>query len=242
MSVLAASSPIPRYLRVAQLLRQRIEKGVWRPDDRLPSLESLMQEFDIARVTARQAISLLAQDGLVESARGKGTVVKAVHPKSRRLRVETSLAEMAKAYRNDTPSLTLIDESLQRPPQVAAEDGELVGQYRHLRRVHSRENRPYCVISIYLDQEIFNLAPDRFRKETIIPVMLDLNTVPIHRAKQTLRITSADIETSELMEIPLNAPVAEVRRIFLNPRNQVIYLGEITYRADFIDFEMDLKV
>ncbi len=242
MSVLAASSPIPRYLRVAQLLRQRIEKGVWMPEERLPSLELLMKEFDVARVTARQAIQLLAQDGLVETARGKGTVVKAARQRSKRLRVETSLTEMAKAYRNDTPSLTLIDESLTQPPRLVTEDGELTRSYRHLRRVHSREDRPYCVISIYLDQEIFDRAPDRFRKETIIPVMLDLNEVDIKRAKQTLRISSADIETSRLLAIPVNAAVAEVRRVFLNSKNQVVYLGEITYRADFIDFEMDLKV
>lgn len=242
MSVLAASSPIPRYLRVAQLLRQRIEKGVWMPNERLPSLESLMKEFDVARVTARQAIQLLAQDGLVETARGRGTVVKAARPRSKRLRVETSLTEMAGAYRNDTPSLTLIDESLTQPPRLVNEDGELTRSYRHLRRVHSREDRPYCVISIYLDQEIFDRAPDRFRQETIIPVMLDLTGVDIKRAKQTLRISSADIETSRLLEIPVNAPVAEVRRVFLSSKNHVIYLGEITYRADFIDFEMDLKV
>lgn len=242
MSVLAASSPIPRYLRVAQLLRQRIEKGVWMPNERLPSLELLMREFDVARVTARQAIQLLAQDGLVETARGKGTVVKAARHRSKRLRLETSLTEMAKAYRNDTPSLTLIDESLSQPPRLVNEDGELAHSYRHLRRVHSRENRPYCVISIYLDQAIFDRSPDRFRRETIIPVMLDLKGVDIKRAKQTLTISSADIETSRLLEIPVNAAVAEVRRVFLNSKNQMIYLGEITYRADFIDFEMDLKV
>jgi GntR family transcriptional regulator len=242
MSILAASSPIPRYLRVAQLLRQRIEKGVWQPDERLPSLEALMEEFDIARVTARQAISLLAKDGLVEAARGKGTVVKAVHPQAKRLQVETSLADMARAYRDDKPTLTLVDESIRKPPQLAAEDAKLVSQYRHLRRVHARDEKLYCVISVFLDEEIFNLAPERFRHETVIPVMLDLKPVQIKRAKQTLRISSADIEASRLMEIPLNAPVAEVRRIFLNRSNQVIYFAEITYRADFIDFEMDLKV
>lgn len=242
MPVLVATNPVPRYLRVAQLLRQRIEKGVWQPNSRLPTLESLMQEFEIARVTARQAIKLLAQDGIVESARGKGITVKAAYPKAKRLRVETSLVEMANAYRCDTPSLTLIDESTRRPAQLTSEDGLLLDEYRHLRRVHTREAQPYCVISIFLDRKIFDLAPKRFRKETVIPVMLDLKTVHIRSAKQTLRISSADIEMSRLMTIPLNAPVAEVRRIFLNQKNQVIYFGEITYRADFIDFEMDLKV
>ena len=54
MPVLASGNPVPRYARLAQLLRQRIDKGVWKPGEQLPRLEDLMQEFDVARVTVRQ--------------------------------------------------------------------------------------------------------------------------------------------------------------------------------------------
>jgi GntR family transcriptional regulator len=41
--------------------------------------------------------------------------------------------------------------------------------------------------------------------------------------------------------LPLNAPVAEVRRVCRSPDGTVIYLGEVTYRGDYIHLEMDLK-
>jgi GntR family transcriptional regulator len=41
--------------------------------------------------------------------------------------------------------------------------------------------------------------------------------------------------------VPVNAPVAEVRRVFTDKKRRVIYLGEVTYRGDFIHVEMDLK-
>ena len=64
MSLLSAGDPVPRYARLAQLLRQRIDKGFWKPGERLPRLEALMAEFDVARVTARQAVDPpLAWDG-----------------------------------------------------------------------------------------------------------------------------------------------------------------------------------
>lgn len=78
MSVLSSGNPVPRYLRLAQLLRQRIEKGVWVSGEHLPKLEDLMAEFDVARVTVRQAIALLSQEGLVSAVRGKGTIVQAL--------------------------------------------------------------------------------------------------------------------------------------------------------------------
>ncbi|RYF34475.1 MAG: GntR family transcriptional regulator, partial [Comamonadaceae bacterium] len=60
-----SDSPIPRYLQVADLLRQRIARGIWAHGDRLPSLDALGVEFGVARVTVRQSIELLARDGLV---------------------------------------------------------------------------------------------------------------------------------------------------------------------------------
>jgi GntR family transcriptional regulator len=58
MSNLSSSSPVPLYLPVADTLRQRIERGVWAAGSLLPTLEALAQEFDVARVSARQAVQL----------------------------------------------------------------------------------------------------------------------------------------------------------------------------------------
>ena len=46
-------SPIPLYLQLADVLRQRISRGVWPAGTMLPSIESLMTEFSVSRVTVR---------------------------------------------------------------------------------------------------------------------------------------------------------------------------------------------
>lgn len=242
MTVLDRADPVPRYARLAQLLRQRIEKGLWKPGERLPRLEDLMAEFDVARVTARQAVGILAREGWVDVGRGRGTLVQDRAAAGRTLHLETSLAALAEAYRSDKPTLSLIDERSTAPPQAALEWGQPAKAYRHLRRVHSREGEPYCVISIHLDEEIFRLAPKRFRKETIIPVLVELPQVKIVHAHQTLRISVADVETARLLGMPVNSAVAEVVRAFRDGDQRVIYVAEIAYRADFIRFQMDLKV
>jgi GntR family transcriptional regulator len=65
--------------------------------------------------------------------------------------------------------------------------------------------------------------------------------VEIAKARQTLTIGSADVDTAELLRVPVNAPIAEVRRVFNAPDGTVIYLAEVTYRGDFVRLEMDLK-
>jgi GntR family transcriptional regulator len=75
----------------------------------------------------------------------------------------------------------------------------------------------------------------------VIPVLLELPGVTIARARQTLDIGTADVTVARLLDIPANAPVAEVRRICQDPGGTVIYLGEVTYRGDYIHLDMDLK-
>lgn len=232
-------SPVPRYAQLADLLRQRIARGVWKEGELLPSLDALVAEFGVARVTVRQAIHRLSRENLVSPQRGRGTFVTARASTERPLRLETNLRELADVYRQDKPKLTLIEDTAAMPA-LRERDGTPAPGYRFLRRVHSRRDVAYCVIAIHLDERVFRLAPRRFRKETVIPVLLELPQVQIARAWQTLSIASADLEIAQLLDLPLNAPVAEVRRVVTAPDGTVLYLGEITYRGDYIHLEMDL--
>ena len=234
------NAEVPLYVQLAELFRQRILKGVWREGEKMPSLEQLVQEFEVARVTVRQAVERLARDGLVLPQRGRGTFVTGAPRANRWLRVETTLQNLSDVYRDTHPTILNIDEST-RSPLLAAEDGVPAPRYVYMRRVHERDGRPYCVIDIYLDAEIFARHPARFRKATVIPLLLAMPSVKIVTARQVLTISTADLEVARHLGISVNAPVADVRRVFTGPKRRVIYLGEVTYRGDFVHVEFDLK-
>jgi len=234
------ASPLPRYLQLADLFRHRIARGFWRDGERLPTLEALMREFEVARVTVRQAVEVLSREGLLSAQQGRGTFVTGTVRQERPLRLHTTLRDLAEVYRHDRPKLTLIDEA-KAVPALGAHEGTPAPGYQFMRRVHSRGDEPYCVISIYLDRRVFRMAPKRFRTETVVPVLMDLRQVKIAKATQTLVISSADVEVASHLGIAINAPVAEVRRVCLDPDGVVVYLGEVTYRGDFIRLEMDLE-
>jgi GntR family transcriptional regulator len=234
------STPIPRYLQLAELVRQRVAKGHWPPGSTLPSIEHLMQEFDVARVTVRQAIALLAEEGLLSPQRGRGTFVTGKPGARRQLRVETTLDDLVAMYSGDRPDHATLAEAV-ADPTLSDKDGIKAPKYYYLRRVHSRNGERYCVISIYIDLRVFRRAPARFRRELALPVLTSLPGLKIAGARQTLTISTADVETSRLLGIPVNAPVGEVRRVMCGPDRTVIYLAEVTYRGDYIHQEMDLK-
>mgnify|MGYP001615492569 CR=1 FL=1 len=198
---------IPRYIQLADLFRQRIARGVWPPGHKLPSLEELVKEFDVARVTMRQAVDRLAREGLVSPQQGRGTMVTGKAGPERWLSVQTTLDDLHAVYLDTKPQLTHLGESIAMPV-LGEKDGKPAQKYRHMRRMHAREGVPYCVISLYLDERIFRRAAERFRREIVISVLRKLRGVKVAKARQTLTIGSADVEVASLLKIPINAPVA----------------------------------
>jgi GntR family transcriptional regulator len=239
MQSLSQTSPLPLYAQLADVLRQRIGRSVWQEGDRLPSVEDLSREFTVARVTVRQAIEVLQRDGLVRAKQGRGTFVTRQKGAEKRLQVQTTLGQLVSMLQGDRPRLLNISEAI-ATPSLKDTDGKPAATYVYLRRVHFRDDTPYCVISIYLDETVFRQAPERFRNELMIPILASFPGVQIAYAHQTLTIGTADAETAAHLRVPANAPVAEVRRVFRAPDGTVIYLGEVTYRGDLVQLEMDL--
>src|SRR5215469_10819653 len=68
---------LPLYAQVEQVIIDRIANGSWPAGSRLPSEDSLVQQYAVSRTTIRGAIQSLVQRGLVEIRRGKGTFVTA---------------------------------------------------------------------------------------------------------------------------------------------------------------------
>lgn len=68
-------SDVPPYQQVANRLREQIQAGELAPRTRLPSIERLVQEEGIARLTARKALAVLVDEGYARRVSGLGTFV-----------------------------------------------------------------------------------------------------------------------------------------------------------------------
>ena len=66
----------PAYAQLANILRRQIAEGAFRPGDQLPSEAQLCRTYGISPMTVRRSINLLSDQGVVNTAQGKGTFVK----------------------------------------------------------------------------------------------------------------------------------------------------------------------
>jgi GntR family transcriptional regulator len=68
-------APEPPYRQIAAWLRARIEVGEFPPDVPLPSETELRETFEVSRDTARRAVAVLRDEGLIVTVPQRGSYV-----------------------------------------------------------------------------------------------------------------------------------------------------------------------
>ena len=76
MTAVDKSSPLPAYFQVAEDLRRRIREAEWTTGAKIAPELALAREYEVSRVTVRQALAELVKDDLLERKRGSGTYVR----------------------------------------------------------------------------------------------------------------------------------------------------------------------
>ena len=71
------STGAPLYQQIFVILQNKIQSGELVPGDAVAGEQELCAEFGVSRITARRALNELAERGLVERQRGRGTRVLA---------------------------------------------------------------------------------------------------------------------------------------------------------------------
>ncbi|MFF0745168.1 GntR family transcriptional regulator [Streptomyces sp. NPDC004111] len=91
----------PPYLRIADVLRQRIADHEWAPGDRLPSRAQIAQECGVGENVVRRAQELLISQGALEGRAGSGTYVAAPRERVRVVRSSAREQPAGSPFRSD---------------------------------------------------------------------------------------------------------------------------------------------
>lgn len=137
----------PKYLRIHADLRDRITGGQWPAGTSLPAQRDLASEFGVSIMTLRQALQLLADDGLIAARHGSGTYVAARYEYD--LGHLRSFAADLAAQGAEIRTRLLASEVIAPADEVSARLGD-PGQVLQLRRLRLAGERPLIVQTSYL--------------------------------------------------------------------------------------------
>jgi DNA-binding GntR family transcriptional regulator len=68
-------NPQRTYRWVSARLRERIEAGEWLPGEQIPTLRQIVDEYAVSMGTARKAVDVLKEAGLIEVYPGYGAFI-----------------------------------------------------------------------------------------------------------------------------------------------------------------------
>jgi GntR family transcriptional regulator len=233
-------SVVARYIQLATLFRRRIETAQWPAGSQIPTIEVLAAECGVARATIRQALGLLEADGMIARFRAKGTFVNHRTEERLWLDVVTDWRGLLNSREGATIEV-LEDGPVDHLPGRLHAIGTPAPAYRRLRRRHSQGAQVFLVAEVFIDAALAPLIPrGAFTTTTAMRLTSFLPGI-VAEAQQTITIGTADLDTANLLNVPLNAPVCLVDRSVADKQGQLVVVSRGIYRGDLVRMDMRLK-
>lgn len=235
--VAPGQSPLPLYVQIRDNLRRKILEGSYVIHERLPSENELMNAFGVSRITIRQALRDLHNEGLVFSAQGKGTYVSKPKAVQNVQRLQGFGEAMAAQGYEATARLLSIQE--RKPPKavaaalhlLAAEDVVEVERVRYLNR------EAVCVENSYFPLDIGRRMFGVDLSGDIFPLLENAFGIVLGRADISLDATLADEEHHQYLALKVGEPILRVERLTHDRAGRPIDFEYLCYRGDAFKYQ-----
>jgi GntR family transcriptional regulator len=232
MSDSVKGGPVPRYYQLKEIIRERILSGEWKTGAPIPSERELCERYAISRMTARQAITELVNDGLLYREQGRGTFVGRPKIAQQLLRL-TGFTEDMHA-RSVRPGAKVLSAELWPADEITAEQlrikpGQPVFRVQRLRLADAEPlaRETSCITFIGCER----LLENDLEKDSLYR-LLESYDVPPLEAEQELEADIAGPDEAEILGIAIGAPVLRTRRVTTTWRNQPVEYATSVYRGD----------
>ena len=209
----ADASRVALYVRLLQIFRDRIVHGDWSMGRRLPTISELCRQYDAGRVTVRQALQLLAVEGLITSTRGKGTFVTgAVRSARDDASLRTAISDPLEVGPDQTIKVLHRRRTRGLPPELATATtaGE---EYMLVRKLHLHDGRPFAFLDMYVLRSEFERFPKGAERQVKMARLLsDYGRIRIAEYRQEMTLAHADAELASHLGCPLGDVLVRLRR------------------------------
>ena len=235
------SSATPVYLQVVQGLQRLIGQEALPDGTALPGERELARDLGVSRVTVRQALRLLEEQGLLIRRQGSGTFV-APRRIEQPLSALTGFSEDMRS-RGLTPGGRVLSLDRLRPsPQEAMNLGvSPLTEVVRLRRLRTANGEPLAIETSTIPLQFVGGLHTTDVQDLSLYAALRARGHEPARALQHLRACEADEEAARLLNVRPGSALLATERITWSARGEVLEYARSIYRGDRYDFTVELQ-
>jgi GntR family transcriptional regulator len=227
-----------RYEQIADHLRGLVAEGG--PGDRLPSEAELCARFGVSRMTARQAVQVVANDGLIERKRGAGTFIRS-RPVPRDLGSPLSFSGSMRARGMSTTSQTLS----RRATDLTQEETEALGLQSGARgfmleRLRLADGTPMAIERAVMPGDLAVALGDDLGEGSLHDAFRAIGRNPT-QAYAEVSARQATRRERDLLGLPASGIIVSERRTIFDQDGVALERTETLYAASRYSFRAILR-
>jgi len=229
---------LPNYIKIHDALKEEVEKAIWKIGERLPSERDLADRFEVSRMTARQAITSLVEEGILERRVGSGTYVASRRVREK-MRGTTSFTEIISAQ-GKRPSSKVLSYIKTLPNEVEAEKLGISKKESIIRmeRVRFADGLPICFEVASIPYELVQ----SFDKKAITSNFfktLRANGFEIGHSEQVISAKKVSREIASQLDMKAGEAILALNQVSYLEDGQAFEYVLSQYAADRFEFYLE---
>jgi GntR family transcriptional regulator len=235
---------LPVYYQIKQTIKGWIVNKQFGAGEKIPSENELAEQFKVNRLTVRQAIIQLSQEGFLIPKRGEGTFVtndeSLINSYSSEL-----IGFMEDLFYQGTRARAKSVQIRQiEAPKTVLKKLELRGPINvvQIKRVRFLGEKPFTFSINYLPLKIgMKIKETDLYKKPLLQIMEQNLGIRFGEALQTIEACFADAEVSDQLMIPSGSPILFVERVMYDDKQKPVEIYQSSYRGDSYKFIVRFK-
>ena len=231
---------MPIYLQLREIIRNKIDDGEYMPGTAIPSENKLAETFGINRITIRNAVDALVNEGLLRRVQGKGVFVVG---KKNELSIEEHAGFVGDAIRSD--SRVSIKELHKSEREAGNKYANLFGleledEIYYIRQMHSLNGIETSIEEFFMPKKILPSLDSINSSVFTFRDILSFYGIKLEKMTQTLRIIKGSAKVRKLLNVPEGVAIFLLECDFYNEKNEVIAHSISNIRSDMQSFSVSL--
>lgn len=245
MKTILEKNPVPAYFQIEKDLRERISRQEWDSNSILPSEAELASSYKVSRVTVRQALKLLEDDGIIIKKRGKGSYLTGKQPKQKILNLDYGSIHLHKLDSALNISSEVFDrKNHEKIPVFFLEVVPSIKDlsFHYIERIIYLDDRPIALNKSWINQSLaYDIESVDLFDNSISKTLRDTYNIKTERLVDYIHSVKPTIIESEQLKVASDANLLSISGISYIAEDKIIELSTTIWDGDQIGFKFQIE-